>query len=89
MTDGPRTACRSCGYQELQTFLSLGCTPLANALLTEEQLRETEETYPLELVFCSQCTLVQLTESISPEKLFRESFIEVDALETATLFIAQ
>ena len=74
MTDGPRTACRSCGYQELQTFLSLGCTPLANALLTEEQLRETEETYPLELVFCSQCTLVQLTESISPEKLFREYF---------------
>ncbi len=73
MTDR-QTACRSCGYQELQSFLSLGCTPLANALLTEEQLREAEETFPLELVFCSQCTLVQLTESISPEKLFREYF---------------
>ena len=71
MTEG-QTACRSCGYQELQSVLSLGRTPLANALLTEAQLNEPEETYPLELVFCSRCTLVQLTESISPEKLFRE-----------------
>jgi SAM-dependent methyltransferase len=66
------TACRSCGYGDLQSILSLGCTPLANALLTEDQLAETEETYPLELVFCSRCTLVQLAESVSPEKLFRE-----------------
>ena len=65
-------ACRSCGYQELRTFLSLGRTPLANALLTEDKLGDPEETYPLELVFCSQCTLVQLTESLSPEKLFRD-----------------
>ncbi len=67
-----QTACRSCGYQELQSFLSLGRTPLANALLTPDQLDAPEETYPLELVFCSRCTLVQLTESISPEKLFRD-----------------
>ncbi len=72
MTGPHPTACRSCGHEELQNFLSLGRTPLANALLTEDQLGDTEETYPLELVFCSQCTLVQLTESISPEKLFRE-----------------
>jgi len=66
------TACRSCGYAQLQEVLSLGCTPLANALLTAEQLKQPEDTYPLELVFCSQCSLVQLTESVSPEKLFRE-----------------
>jgi SAM-dependent methyltransferase len=71
MTANQPAACRSCGYTELQKFLSLGHTPLANALLTKEQLGEVEETYPLELVFCSQCTLIQLTESISPEKLFR------------------
>jgi SAM-dependent methyltransferase len=72
MTELRPTACRSCGYQELQSILSLGRTPLANALLTEQQLDQTEETFPLELVFCSQCSLVQLTESISPEKLFRD-----------------
>ena len=68
----PSLACRSCGYVELQTVLSLGRMPLANALLTEAQLNEPEETFPLELAFCSACTLVQLTESVSPEKLFRD-----------------
>ena len=56
----------------LQNVLSLGRTPLANALLTEEQLSDPEATYPLELVFCSECSLVQITETVSPEKLFRE-----------------
>ena len=64
--------CRSCGGLSLLPVLSLGCTPLANALLTEEQLSLPEELFPLELVFCPQCTLVQITETVSPEKLFRE-----------------
>src|SRR5687768_9715830 len=46
--------------------------PLANALLTEKQLDDPEETFPLEIAFCSACSLVQLTKSVSPEKLFRE-----------------
>jgi SAM-dependent methyltransferase len=46
--------------------------PLANALLTPEQLEEPEPTYPLDLAFCSHCTLVQITETVPPEKLFRE-----------------
>jgi SAM-dependent methyltransferase len=46
--------------------------PLANALLAQEQLTLPEETFPLDLVFCPQCTLVQITETVSPEKLFRE-----------------
>jgi len=64
--------CRSCGGNDLEVVLSLGCTPLANALLTEENLSETEETYPLEVAFCRECSLVQLTETVSPEKLFRD-----------------
>jgi SAM-dependent methyltransferase len=64
--------CRSCGYSDLRPVLSLGCTPLANVLLTAEQLQQPEETFPLELVFCPRCTLVQITETVAPEKLFRE-----------------
>jgi len=66
------SACRSCGHAELQPILSLGKTPLANALLTEAQLDQPEATYPLDLVFCSHCTLVQITETVPPEKLFHE-----------------
>ncbi len=66
--------CRSCGSGSLEKVLSLGHTPLANALLTAEQIGEPEETFPLDLVFCSDCSLVQITETVPPEKLFREYF---------------
>ncbi len=46
--------------------------PLANAFLTQARLNEPEPTYPLEVVFCSSCSLVQLTVSVPPEQIFRE-----------------
>jgi SAM-dependent methyltransferase len=64
--------CRSCGAAGLQTIISLGHTPLANSLLSSEQLRAAEEKYPLDLVFCPSCTLVQISETVPPETLFRE-----------------
>jgi SAM-dependent methyltransferase len=51
--------------------LSLGRTPLANALLRPEQLDQPERTYPLELAFCPHCSLVQITRTVPPEQLFR------------------
>lgn len=74
MTASGPHSCRSCGHTKLSAILSLGHTPLANALLTEDQLAQAEETFPLDLVFCPECTLVQITETVSPEKLFREYF---------------
>jgi SAM-dependent methyltransferase len=53
-------------------ILSLGRTPLANSLLTAQQLSSPEETYPLDLVFCPACSLVQIPQTVPPEKLFRE-----------------
>lgn len=64
--------CRSCGASDLKLVLPLGQTPLANALLTTEQLSQPEETFPLDLVFCAACSLVQITETVPPEKMFRE-----------------
>ena len=64
--------CRSCGGTELCEVLSLGDTPLANALLTESQLTAPEPSYPLDLVFCHLCGLVQITETVPPADLFGE-----------------
>jgi hypothetical protein len=46
--------------------------PLANAYLTCEELARPEQTYPLDLVFCSACSLVQITETVPPDVLFRD-----------------
>ena len=53
-------------------MLSLGQSPLANALLKQDQLGSPEVTYPLDLLFCRDCGLVQIGETIPPETLFRE-----------------
>ena len=64
--------CRSCGSPQLEVVLSLGQTPLANSLLTKAQLKEPEATYPLDLAFCRACSLLQITETVPPETLFRD-----------------
>lgn len=70
MTCAP--VCRICGSSDLGLIVSLGKMPLANALLTAEQLYEHEAVYPLDLALCRSCALVQITETVPPEKLFRE-----------------
>jgi len=64
--------CRGCGGGRVPLVLSLGKTPLANALLAADELGAEEATYPLDLVFCEDCTLVQITETVPPARLFSE-----------------
>jgi SAM-dependent methyltransferase len=66
------SVCRSCGQGDLRLILSLGKTPLANSLLTEDQLARPEPTFPLDLAFCPHCALAQILETVPPEQLFRE-----------------
>ncbi len=63
--------CRICQERRLERFLSLGSMPLANRFLTEAQLAEPEPEYPLDVLFCQSCGLVQLGEVVPPEILFR------------------
>jgi hypothetical protein len=66
-------ACRSCGGSQLHSILSLGSTPLANSLVRDPATEAAaEQRYPLELVFCAACLLVQITETVPPEVLFRD-----------------
>ena len=63
-------SCRSCGFDQLETILPFGETPLADRLLTEAQLDESELTAPLTLVFCHDCSLAQIKETVAPQILF-------------------
>lgn len=49
----------------------MGPMPLANALLSESQLDDPELKLPLVLAFCTACSLVQITETVPAELLFR------------------
>jgi SAM-dependent methyltransferase len=54
----------------LRQVLSLGRTPLANSLLPAEG--GTLPTYPLDLVRCTTCSLVQLAQIVAPDVLFSD-----------------
>jgi len=69
-----KLTCYSCGQTDLEPILSFGAIPLADLLLTEEQLKEPGLTFPLDLVFCPNCTLAQITEAVSPEILYGEDY---------------
>ncbi len=70
MTTSAMPPCRSCGSNNLQLIISFGRTPLADALVWKENLGKPEIFAQLDLAFCPDCTLVQITESVDPEILF-------------------
>mgnify|MGYP005837062413 FL=1 len=54
--------------------LDLGSHPPSDKILTAEQLSQHEAFYPLEVVFCPDCALVQILETVPPEVLFGEDY---------------
>ena len=69
-----QSACRSCGHGPLEEFLSLGTTPIANALVSPRLNGVTDRQFSLTLAFCSTCSLVQLLESLPSDVIFSESY---------------
>ncbi len=67
-------ACRSCGHTDLEQVLDLGTTALADRMLHESQLDEHEPTFPLKVVFCPSCSLMQILETVDPTMLFDEDY---------------
>ena len=62
--------CRLCAEPACHVFADLGATPLANAFLRPEQLSEIEPLYPLRVLLCHACFLVQLDALVDPDALF-------------------
>ncbi len=68
------TGCRSCGAEDLEPVLALGDMPLSDRLVDPAEDASAEPRIPLTLVFCPECTLVQIEETVRPEVLFGEDY---------------
>ena len=77
--------CRSCKQAGLIGVLDLGMMPLSGGLLTEAQLADSEDKFPLEVVYCPRCSLVQILETVPPEKLFCEDYHYYSSFSDALL----
>jgi hypothetical protein len=65
------THCRVCEGQELVLVLDLGVTALANSFVHPAQRCAPEPVFPLRLVLCQECGLVQIDEEVPREDIFR------------------
>ena len=62
--------CRVCAEKVSSPLVDLGKQPLANSLRRDAS--ETLPVFPLEICRCQACGTVQLTETVSPEILFKK-----------------
>ncbi|MFT5327205.1 MAG: SAM-dependent methyltransferase [Planctomycetaceae bacterium] len=66
--------CRSWDGTTLHDVLSLGDVPLADKFVSEAGLSQPELRFPLNVVFCGDCSLVQIRETVQPEILFGNDY---------------
>ncbi|MEZ5817619.1 MAG: class I SAM-dependent methyltransferase [Hyphomicrobiaceae bacterium] len=63
-------SCRLCGASVTHTFVDLGMSPLCESYLAADELDRMEAYYPLRVMVCPDCFLVQLKEYVAPEHIF-------------------
>jgi SAM-dependent methyltransferase len=64
--------CRNCQYDDLQSLIDLGSTPLADDFPKAQDALEVY--YPLHAYICPICFLIQLDNPVIPSKLFNDDY---------------
>ena len=66
--------CRHCLDPLSVTLMDLGFAPPSNAYLSEEQLLQPEQYFPLKVRACTSCWLVQTEDYAAAQDLFRSNY---------------
>jgi len=66
--------CRHCEKELREKFLDLGVMPPSNAYLSKEDIEKPEPKYPLILLVCTNCWLVQTEDFVGRDKLFTSDY---------------
>lgn len=69
-----RVNCRHCASSIQHVFLDLGFAPPSNAYLRAEDLSKPELTFPLKVLLCSNCWLVQTQDFVAAGQLFSDDY---------------
>jgi hypothetical protein len=77
--------CRHCGTPLSHTFLDLGFAPPSNAYLTQADLVRPEKYYPLKVMVCDHCWLVQTEDYAQADELFSADYAYFSSTSTGWL----
>jgi 2-polyprenyl-3-methyl-5-hydroxy-6-metoxy-1,4-benzoquinol methylase len=81
--------CRHCSSQLDVACLDLGTAPPSNSYLTQAQLSLPESYFPLRLLLCETCFLVQTEDFAQRESLFTEDYAYFSSYSSSWLAHAQ
>jgi hypothetical protein len=81
--------CRHCGVLLKNIFLDLGRLPPSNAYLTKNNLHQPEICFPLKILVCDRCWLVQTEDHISANKLFTSRYAYFSSTSSSWLIHAK
>jgi len=81
--------CRHCASELRLPFLDLGSAPPSNAYLKPQDLQAPETWYPLRLLVCTSCWLVQTEDHAGREQLFSDDYAYFSSFSTSWLAHAQ
>jgi SAM-dependent methyltransferase len=77
--------CRNCGLLVSLELIDLGSAPLSNAYLTSVTLRRPEKWFPLRVLICEACWLVQAEAYSRSAEIFDESYAYFSSFSTLWL----
>lgn len=81
--------CRHCGAALALPFVDLGVAPPSNAFLTARQLRAPEVWYPLRVLVCTTCWLVQTEDYAGRDAIFTDDYVYFSSISTSWVAHAQ
>lgn len=67
--------CRFCSKKTDNVLIDLGSMAISNAFITKEQLLQGETIYPLKVLVCDNCFLVQVDEYQKKEQIFSAEYV--------------
>lgn len=77
--------CRHCQAPLTHTFIDLGFAPPSNAYLTRDDLSRPERHYPLRVMVCDCCWLVQTEDYAQADELFSPDYAYFSSTSTSWL----
>lgn len=66
--------CRFCNSPLSKTFVDLGVSPVANAMIPADKPNVAEQFYPLHVYICQECLLVQIPNTVDRAEIFNDAY---------------
>ena len=71
---GKINKCQICGSDNLIQVIDLGFQPLANTLQKQQKGKEKMEKFPINVVRCGDCTLMQIDYIVDQSKVYHPDY---------------